>query len=396
MHAGLALNIEMANTDSKTEHLDDTPWLDPNAEPFIKIRGVTKTFGSFTAVSGVDLDIYKGELFSLLGGSGCGKTTLLRMLAGFEEPTSGSIEIDGMNIQGVPPYKLPVNMMFQSYALFPHMTVHQNIAYGLKRDGAGKSEISDRVAEILGMVELEQFSARKPHQLSGGQRQRVALARALVKNPKVLLLDEPLGALDKRLREQTQYELMNIQDQLGVTFVVVTHDQEEAMTLSTRIAVMDEGRFVQIGTPTDIYEYPETRFVANFIGSVNMFEGRVAQEGSDHVIVRSKDADCDFYIDHGQTVKTGAKVWVALRPEKINLTVEPPTEQRQHNHMAGTVDEIGYLGNLSKYRIRLANGRIVEVTLSNRTRPKSGRHLADWEQRVFLSWEPSSTALITG
>ena len=373
----------------------DTPWLDPNNEPFIKIRGITKTFGDFTAVANVDLDIYKGELFSLLGGSGCGKTTLLRMLAGFEVPTSGSIEIDGMNIQGVAPYDLPVNMMFQSYALFPHMTVQQNVAYGLKRDGVEKSEIVRRVDEILNMVELIEFSGRKPHQLSGGQRQRVALARALVKKPKVLLLDEPLGALDKRLREQTQYELMNIQEQLGVTFVVVTHDQEEAMTLSTRIAVMDQGRFMQIGTPTDIYEFPESRFVANFIGSVNLFEGRVEQDGSDHVVVDDKTARCRFYIDHGFSVKAGAKAWVALRPEKILLSVEPPQDQPEYNYIQGVVDEIGYLGNLSKYRVRLADESIVEVTLSNRHRSRSGGHLADWEQRVFLTWEASSAVLIT-
>ncbi len=378
-----------------SDSLEDTPWLDPQAEPFIKIRGITKTFGDFTAVASVDLDVYKGELFSLLGGSGCGKTTLLRMLAGFETPTSGSIEIDGVNIQGVPPYQLPVNMMFQSYALFPHMTVQQNVAYGLKRDRVSKDEITERVSEILQMVELEPFSGRKPHQLSGGQRQRVALARALVKKPKVLLLDEPLGALDKRLREQTQYELMNIQDQLGVTFVVVTHDQEEAMTLSTRIAVMDQGKFAQIGTPTDIYEFPESRFVANFIGSVNMFEGRVLKDGVDHVVVESKDAGCNFYIDHGLSVKEGLKVWVAVRPEKIDISPEPPSEPPQYNHMMGKVDEIGYLGNLSKYRVRLESGRIIEITHANRTRPRSGRHLAEWEERVYMSWEPSSTALIT-
>ena len=243
-----------------TQHdeYEDRPWLDPDAEPFIKVHGVTKRFGPFTAVDNVDLEIYKGELFALLGGSGCGKTTLLRMLAGFETPTSGTIYIDGADMTEVPPYERPVNMMFQSYALFPHMTVERNVAYGLERDGVPKAEVVQRVGEMLAMVELSPFAKRKPHQLSGGQRQRVALARALVKRPKVLLLDEPLGALDKRLREQTQFELMNIQDQLGVTFVVVTHDQEEAMTLSTRIAVMDTGRFMQIGTPTEIYEFPET------------------------------------------------------------------------------------------------------------------------------------------
>jgi len=235
------------------------PWREDGATPFISINNVSKKFGNFTAVDNISLDIYKGELFGLLGGSGCGKTTLLRMLAGFETPTSGTISIDGIEMTGVAPYERPVNMMFQSYALFPHMNVEKNIAYGLKRDGVAKAEIKDRVADMLAMVELTDFGKRKPRQLSGGQRQRVALARALVKRPKVLLLDEPLAALDKRLREQTQFELMNIQDRTGVTFVVVTHDQEEAMTLSTRIAVMDAGKFMQIGEPAEIYENPATQ-----------------------------------------------------------------------------------------------------------------------------------------
>ena len=304
------------NTETDKALFTDQPWLNPEAEPFVKIRALTKTFGTFTAVSAVDLDVYEGELFSLLGGSGCGKSTLLRMMAGFDPPTSGSIFIDGVDMEGIPPYQRPVNMMFQSYALFPHMTVEQNVGYGLKQDRVAKDEIAQRVSDMLQIVELQQFGKRKPHQLSGGQRQRVALARALVKNPKVLLLDEPLGALDKRLREQTQFELMNIQDQLGITFIVVTHDQEEAMTLSTRIAVMDQGRFSQIGTPTDIYEYPESRFVANFIGSANMFEGRVVENGKDFVTVKSTDSDVDFYIDHSTEVRENSSVWIALRPEK--------------------------------------------------------------------------------
>jgi putrescine transport system ATP-binding protein len=373
---------------------DDRPWLDPDAEPFIKIQNVTKQFGSFTAVNNVDLQIYKGELFALLGGSGCGKTTLLRMLAGFETPTSGTIYIDGADMTDVPPYERPVNMMFQSYALFPHMTVEQNVAYGLKRDGVDKQEITRRVAEMLQMVELGQFSLRKPHQLSGGQRQRVALARALVKRPKVLLLDEPLAALDKRLREQTQYELMNIQDKLGVTFVVVTHDQEESMTLSTRIAVMDEGRFVQIGTPTEIYESPETRFVASFIGSANMFEGRITENGADHVIVSADDIDGKFYIDHGVSIKEGAKVWVAVRPEKIKISTTPP-ENEGMNQLKGVVHDIGYLGNMSTYRVEVSEGRIVDVTHPNQSRPKGDRHIVDWDDEVHMSWEPSSAVVLT-
>ncbi len=373
---------------------EDEPWADPRAEPFIKVRGVTKRFGGFTAVDNVDLNIYKGELFSLLGGSGCGKTTLLRMLAGLEIPTSGNIYIDGAEMTGVPPYERPVNMMFQAYALFPHMTVESNVAYGLKRDGVGRAEIAERVEEMLSMVELSPFAKRKPHQLSGGQRQRVALARALVKRPKVLLLDEPLGALDKRLREQTQFELMKIQDQLGITFVVVTHDQEEAMTLSTRIAVMDVGRFVQIGTPTEIYEFPETRFVANFIGSANMFLGTVVEDGADHVVVRSLEHDAEFYIDHGMSIKEGSEVWVALRPEKI-LVSKTPAAKTGPNQIKGVVDDIGYLGNISTYRVSLGNGKIVDVTSPNQLRPKSRRHAVDWEDEVYLSWEASSAVVLT-
>ena len=373
----------------------DQPWLDPEAEPFVKIQSLTKTFGSFTAVSSVDLEIYEGELFSLLGGSGCGKSTLLRMLAGFDPPTSGNIFIDGADMAGVPPYQRPVNMMFQSYALFPHMTVEQNVAYGLKQDKVPKDKIADRVDQMLSIVELSQFAKRKPHQLSGGQRQRVALARALVKNPKVLLLDEPLGALDKRLREQTQFELMNIQERLGITFIVVTHDQEEAMTLSSRIAVMDQGRFSQIGTPTDIYEYPETRFVANFIGSANMFEGRVKENGADYVIVQGVGSDVSFYIDHSAAVRENTAVWVALRPEKITVSATEPEGSTDHNFVEGVVDDIGYLGNFSIYKIRLGNGRIIEITHPNQTRPKHGRHLVEWEEKVYLSWAPHSPVLLT-
>ena len=368
--------------------------MDSDAQPFIKVDGITKRFGLFTAVDNVDLQIYKGELFSLLGGSGCGKTTLLRMLAGFEIPTSGTIYIDGADMTEVPPYERPVNMMFQSYALFPHMDVERNVAYGLKRDGIGKEEISQRVGEMLAMVELSQFGKRKPHQLSGGQRQRVALARALVKRPKVLLLDEPLAALDKRLREQTQYELMNIQDQLGVTFIVVTHDQEEAMTLSTRIAAMDAGNFVQIGTPTEIYESPETRFIANFIGSANMFEGRVIEDGAGHLIVRGGKHEGKFYIDHGVSVKEGTKVWVAIRPEKIKISKTPAAEPGP-NQLRGVVHDVGYLGNISTYRVEMANGKIVEVTHPNQSRPKNGQHEVDWEDEVHLSWAPSSAVIMT-
>ncbi len=371
----------------------DRPWLDPHGEAFIRLQGVTKRFGPFTAVDAVDLEIFRGELFCLLGGSGCGKTTLLRMLAGFETPSTGVITIDGADMTDVPPYERPVNMMFQSYALFPHMNVERNVGYGLARDGVAKAEIAERVHEMLGMVEMSPFARRKPHQLSGGQRQRVALARSLVKRPKVLLLDEPLAALDKRLREQTQYELMNIQDRLGVTFIVVTHDQEEAMTLSTRIAVMDAGRFVQIGTPTEIYEFPQTRFIANFIGSANMFEGRVVKNDAGRVVVRADDAGTDLHVEHGAAVEAGSKVWVAIRPEKVTLSREAPAPGP--NQLHGVVRDIGYLGNLSTYRVQLAGERIVEVTHPNQHRPTGREREVDWDDEVHLSWPASSAVLLT-
>ena len=368
------------------------PWLDADAEPFIKLRSVSKKFGEFTAVDNIDLDIYKGELFSLLGGSGCGKTTLLRMLAGFETPSSGTIYIDGVDMTEVPPYDRPINMMFQSYALFPHMTVEQNVSYGLKRDKIPKDEIKRRVEEILSMVELSDFVKRKPHQLSGGQRQRVALARALVKQPKVLLLDEPLGALDKRLREQTQFELINIQDQLGVTFVVVTHDQEEAMTLSTRMAMMDAGKFQQIGTPAEVYEYPESRLVANFIGSANMFEGRVSQNGADHVVVTCKELGVEFYTNHPMSIIEGTKVWVAVRPE--NIALSKTAFDATKNQLKGVVVDIGYHGKTSTYRIRISNDQMIEVSVPNQKRPKGDRHSVDWDEEVYLNWDQSNAVVL--
>jgi putrescine transport system ATP-binding protein len=368
-----------------------TPWIDQDTEPFIKIRGVTKKFGNITAVNNVDLDIYRGELFCLLGGSGCGKSTLLRMLSGFETPTSGNISIDGIDMSDVPPYERPTNMMFQNYALFPHMTVEKNVAYGLKQNKISGNEIEQRVNEILTLVEMQDYKKRKPQQLSGGQKQRVALARALVKQPKLLLLDEPLAALDKKLREQTQFELMNIQDKVGITFVVVTHDQEEAMTLSTRIAVMNEGQFIQTGTPTEIYEFPETRFVADFIGSANMLEGKIIEDGSDHIRVATELGE--IYIDHGQPVREGSRVWIAIRPEKIHLSKEP-ANKKGPNQASGHVDDIGYLGNTSIYKVRLESGSIVDVTAPNQIRPKNRTHRITWEDRVHLHWDASSAVLL--
>ncbi len=369
----------------------DKPWLDVDAEPLIKIRGVTKKFGEFTAVNNIDLDIYQGELFCLLGGSGCGKTTLLRMMAGFEVPTSGKILIDGNDMSDVPPYERPTNMMFQSYALFPHMSVEKNIAFGLEQDKVPKDEIDDRIDAILKLVELQDYKKRKPQQLSGGQRQRVALARALVKEPKLLLLDEPLGALDKKLREQTQFELANIQEEVGITFVVVTHDQEEAMTLSTRIAVMDKGEFVQTGSPTEIYEFPESRFVADFIGSANILEGKVTEDSPDHVRVATDLGE--VYIDHGQSTKQDSRVWVAIRPEKIYLSKTKPSK-KGNNQAEGIVDDIGYLGYTSIYKIRLDNGTIIDVTSTNKIRPKNRTHSITWEDKVYLNWDASSAMLL--
>ena len=300
------------------------PWNDLKAEPYVRIEAITKRFGSVAAVNNVSLKIYRSEIFCLLGGSGCGKTTLLRMLGGFEQPSAGEIYIDGEPMAGIAPYERPVNMMFQSYALFPHMSVEKNIAFGLEQEGISRAEISRRVQEILDIVKMNQFAGRKPHQLSGGQRQRVALARSLVKRPKLLLLDEPLGALDRKLREHTQFELLNIQQRLGVTFIVVTHDQEEAMTLATRIGVMNRGEIVQIGTPRQIYEFPTSRFVADFIGSVNIFEGQLIEDEPDYVRVRCEELPVPVHIDHGLSAAPDARLWVAVRPEKVMLSSRQP------------------------------------------------------------------------
>jgi len=377
----------------KPQIADDTrPWRDPDAKPFVRIRNVTKTFGDTYAVDDVSLDIYKGELFCLLGGSGSGKSTLLRMLGGFETLTTGSIEIDGQNMADVPPYERPVNMMFQSYALFPHMTVENNIAYGLKREGLPKAEIASRVAELLKLTRLENFAKRKPHQLSGGQRQRVALARSLAKRPKLLLLDEPLGALDKKLREDTQYELVKIQETLGVTFIVVTHDQEEAMSLATRIGVMNDGKIVQIGEPHDIYEFPNSKFVAGFVGSVNMFEGIVTEDEDDHIrIDSSAEAGCDIYVSHGVDCAPDQILWYAIRPEKMSLSRERPEGDANITH--GTVEDVAYLGDMSMYRIMLDSGKRVQVTKTNASRYDI--EAISWDDKVFISWEADAGAVLT-
>jgi len=342
------------------------PWTDPNAKPYVQVDRITKSFGDFKAVDDVSLKIYKGEIFCLLGASGCGKTTLLRMLGGFETPTSGRIFIDGEDMTGVPPYERPVNMMFQSYALFPHMTVEQNVAFGLKQDGLPKREIAERVATMLDLVKLGGFAKRKPHQLSGGQKQRVALARSLVKRPKLLLLDEPLGALDKKLREHTQFELIGLQDQLGVTFVVVTHDQEEAMTLASRIGVMDHGEIVQAGTPSEIYEFPSSKFVADFVGSVNIFEGKLVEDEPEFVRIASDELGGTIYVSHGISAAPGAVVWAAVRPEKVFMSTAPP--EGTDNVVRGAVQDIAYLGDLSIYLVKLPTGKVVRVTQPNTSR----------------------------
>lgn len=366
-----------------------TATLTPKA-PLIRIADVSKAFDAFTAVDSVSLEIAQGELFALLGGSGCGKTTLLRMLAGFEVPTSGRILIDGQDMAGIPPYERPVNMMFQSYALFPHMTVEANIGYGLKHDAMTSQQRRDRVAEMLDLVQLSPFAGRKPHQLSGGQRQRVALARALAKQPKVLLLDEPLGALDKKLREHTQFEIKNIQEKTGITFVVVTHDQEEAMTLASRIAVMDRGAIRQIGRPAEIYERPASRFVADFIGSINMFEGEVRKSDGGVLSVFVPEAETELIATEASSLTPGTKVTLALRPEKIALSAKRPSAGQ--NALRGRVTDRAYFGKDSLYRVALASGRLVLVSNLNATRDAAGEGEA--RPDIWLAFDPAAAIVL--
>jgi putrescine transport system ATP-binding protein len=360
------------------------------ADPaFLQIQDVVKDFNGTKAVNGVSLDIAKGEIFALLGSSGCGKSTLLRMLAGFETPTSGRIVLGGQDLAALPPYERPINMMFQSYALFPHLSVWDNIAFGLRREGLPRGQIANRVEAMLKLVQLEKFGQRKPHQLSGGQQQRVALARSLAKQPQLLLLDEPLGALDKKLREQTQIELVNIIESVGVTCVMVTHDQEEAMTMAGRVAIMSEGRFLQVGAPGDIYETPATRFVADFIGNVNLMDGTLDVDEKDHCVIGC--ADCTHYVGHGITGTAGMAVTVALRPEKIALAREKPAGQ--HNHVQGEVKEMSYFGSFTVYHLQLASGARLKVSQAN-----TRRHNEDaptWGDRVWAQWSDSAQVVLT-
>jgi putrescine transport system ATP-binding protein len=362
------------------------------AAKYLQIQDVVKDFSGYKAVNDVSLDIAKGEIFALLGSSGCGKTTLLRMLAGFETPTSGRIILNGQDLAGMPPYERPINMMFQSYALFPHLTVWDNIAFGLRRDGMPKDKVAERVDAMLKLVQLGKYAKRKPHQLSGGQQQRVALARSLAKRPQLMLLDEPLGALDKKLREETQIELVNIIEEVGVTCVMVTHDQEEAMTMSSRIAVMSEGRILQVGPPADIYETPATRFVADFIGDVNLMDGTLTEDHPDHVVIQCKD--CSHYVGHGITGNEGMTLSVALRPEKIQLHKEaPPNEHAPHNQVQGTVRELAYFGSFTVYHLTLASGETLKVCLSNISRHRDDQFT--WGDTAWASWSPTAQVVLT-
>jgi putrescine transport system ATP-binding protein len=365
------------------------PWNDPAARPLVRFDAVAKRFAGVTAVDGVTLDIYQGEFFALLGPSGCGKTTLLRMLAGFERPDTGRVLLDGNDLTDVPPHRRPVNMMFQSYALFPHLTVAGNVAFGLKQEGLPKDEIAARVAEMLTLLRLDGLDMRKPHQLSGGQRQRVALARALVKRPRVLLLDEPLAALDKKLRGETQFELMRLRERLGLTFVIVTHDQEEAMTVADRIGVMNRGQLIQVATPAEIYEQPNSRWVADFIGDVNLIEGRVVESSASATTVAS--APAGTLRAAASDARAGDTVAVALRPEKIRIGRDVPATAT--NRVEGEVSEIGYLGDFSIYKVRLIDGFVMEAAAANVSRVIE-RPVAIGD-RVWLSWADDAGVVLT-
>ncbi|HRN59504.1 MAG TPA: ABC transporter ATP-binding protein [Chiayiivirga sp.] len=367
------------------------PWQDPAAQPFLRIQNVTKTYGKVYACDDVSLDIYQGELFALLGGSGSGKSTLLRILAGLVKPDRGTVMIDGVDISNLPPYERPVNMMFQSYALFPHMTVEQNIAFGLKQDRLSAAEVRDRVAQMLELVRMPDLGKRKPDQLSGGQRQRVALARALAKQPKLLLLDEPLGALDRKLREHTQFELVNIQERVGTTFVMVTHDQEEAMTMASRLAVMNFGRIEQVSTPAGMYEYPASRFVAEFIGATNIFEGRIASqdEGEGTVRVYCDALGSEILARHADPIPVGTPVAVSVRPEKIDVH---ETRPEADNVAMGRVAEIAYLGDVSIYQVKTPAGAVIRVQETHIVRSSEPHY--DWDDTLYLSWEAGSAVVL--
>ncbi|CDG81151.1 ABC transporter ATP-binding protein [Janthinobacterium agaricidamnosum] len=387
----------MTTAPSAAPASENSPPIPPIA-PFLSISHLVKAFDGVRAVDDISVTINKGEIFALLGSSGCGKSTLLRMLAGFETPTSGQITLAGQDIVNVPPYQRPINMMFQSYALFPHLTVWDNIAFGLKRDGLPKDQVAAQVDKMLELVQLSSYARRKPHQLSGGQQQRVALARSLAKRPQLLLLDEPLGALDKKLRERTQMELVNIIEQVGVTCVMVTHDQDEAMSMATRIAVMSEGRILQVGAPGEIYETPNCRFVADFIGSVNLFDGHITVDEPDHVVIDTPQGQC--YVAHGITGTMGMPVSVAVRPEKMALQVAPPAAgeraspaEHGYNCAPGVITAMAYFGNETLYHVRLDSGMQVKVSRTNAARHESAR--LEREQRVHVWWDGADMVVLT-
>lgn len=358
---------------------------------FVQIIDVVKKFGDATAVNHVNLSVAKNELFALLGSSGCGKSTLLRMLAGFEHPTSGRVLIDGDDLAKIPPYRRPVNMMFQSYALFPHMSVEGNVAFGLKQEGLPKNEIRDRVDAVLELVQMRKFAKRKPHQLSGGQQQRVALARSLVKRPKLLLLDEPMSALDKQIRQATQMELVNILDKVDITCVMVTHDQEEAMTMANRLAVMSEGAIIQIGTPHEVYEYPNSRFTAEFIGSTNLFKGKVVEDEADHVFIDGPDLKTRLFVSHGITGPLGMDVSISVRPERINVSRAKP--EQPYNWAQGTVSNLAYMGSYTLFHVTLEHGKVVIANVPSLALIRDDA--PSYDDEVFISWTETSAVVLS-
>ena len=380
-----AAEVGMHSAGSKR---DFAPWTDPNQRPLLRIEVLTKRFGGIAVVDHLSLDVYEGEFFALLGPSGCGKTTLLRLIAGFERPNTGRILLDGADLAPVPPHRRPVNMMFQSYALFPHLTVEGNVAFGLKQEGLPKHEIAQRVADMLALVKLERYGSRKPHQLSGGQRQRVALARCLVKRPRVLLLDEPMAALDKKLRGETQFELMELQRELGLTFVIVTHDQSEAMLVADRIGVMDRGRLMQVAPPEAIYERPNSRWVADFVGDINLFEGRLGEDCQSVEGTAAGRVRAAAKVD----AEPGKVVWAAVRPEQVRIAREPPLPGLD-NCVPGTVLDIGYLGDTSIYQVRVRDGSLVKAAIANVGRG-AGRAVT-FDDQVWLSWPPEAAIVLT-
>ncbi|NYT69539.1 ABC transporter ATP-binding protein [Pusillimonas noertemannii] len=367
-----------------------TPAWPADEDEFVRVDDVVKIYGDVVAVQSVNLSVRRREIFALLGSSGCGKSTLLRMLAGFEEPTSGRIYLDGEDITALAPYRRPVNMMFQSYALFPHMTVEANVSFGLKQEGVPRNEIHERVFEALDLVQMAGYSRRKPHQLSGGQQQRVALARSLVKRPKLLLLDEPMSALDKQIRQKTQIELVRILDQVGVTCIMVTHDQDEAMTMASRLAVMTEGQIVQCGTPQEVYEFPNSRFVAGFIGSTNLFTGTITVDEPDHVLIESDELLRPMHVNHGVSEPLGMQVYVSVRPEQIRVAREQP--QAEYNWSRGIVSHMAWMGSHARYQLRLDSGLVVEAAVPRQIMAQTDAPGMDEE--VFIHWSSESAVVL--